>query len=78
LRLKKTRQNYALNNADLNHIFLDSATYDAHLSQSFDPHDWEIKSPKMSGYEDQGPVPSKFAAVQTSIERLFNFTKDLD
>ncbi|MFH4201871.1 spore coat protein CotH, partial [Acinetobacter baumannii] len=32
----------------------------------------------MSGYEDQGPVPSKFAAVQTSIERLFNFTKDLD
>lgn len=78
LRLKKTRQNYALNNADTKHIFLDSATYDAYLSQSFDSHDWEIKSPKMSGYEDQGPIPSKFAAVQTSIERLFNFTKDLD
>lgn len=78
LRLKKTRQNYALNNADTKHIFLDSATYDAYLSQSFDSHDWEIKSPKMSGYKDQGPIPSKFAAVQTSIERLFDFTKDLN
>lgn len=49
---KKTRQNYALDNSNLGHIFLDSATYTARLNEAFDHTDWKIKSPKMSGYVD--------------------------
>lgn len=77
LRLKKNRKNYALDNSNLSHIFLDSANWEAYLSESFDPADWEIKSPKMSGYVDQGAIPTKFKAVETSINRLFDFTKNL-
>ncbi|HFF2859819.1 TPA: CotH kinase family protein [Acinetobacter baumannii] len=77
LRLKKTRENYALNNADLNHIFLDNAEYRARLNASFNYTQWEIKSPKMKGYSDQGPIPSAFPTVQAAIDSLFNFTKGL-
>lgn len=78
LRLKKTRQNYAMNNADLKHIFLDSATYSAYLKEPFDPTDWEIKSPKMKNYVDQGPIPPAFENnVLASINRLFDFTSNL-
>ena len=74
-RHKKTRQNYALDNSNLGHIFLDSATYTARLNEAFDHTDWEIKSPKMSGYVDMGPVPN--ATVLANINRLFDFTRNL-
>ena len=74
-RHKKTRQNYALDNSNLGHIFLDSATYTARLNETFDYTDWEIKSPKMSGYEDMGPVPNP--TVLANINRLFDFTRNL-
>lgn len=78
LRLKKTRTNYALNNANLNHIFLDSGTYTALLKEPFDATDWEIKSPKMSGYKDLGLIPSAFNdTVKASCTRLFEFTSTL-
>ena len=78
LRLKKTRTNYALNNANTDHIFLDSGTYTALLKEPFDATDWEIKSPKMSGYSDLGPIPPAFAeTVGASCTRLFEFTRTL-
>ncbi|WP_180085231.1 CotH kinase family protein [Acinetobacter sp. YH12103] len=78
LRLKKTRTNYALNNANTDHIFLDSGTNSAYLKEPFDATDWEIKSPKMSGYDDLGPIPPAFTGtVGASCTRLFEFTSTL-
>lgn len=78
LRLKKARNNYALNNANTDHIFLDSGTYTAFLKEPFDATDWEIKSPKMSGYDDLAPIPPAFAeTVGVSCTRLFDFTRTL-
>ncbi|MCU4365650.1 CotH kinase family protein [Acinetobacter variabilis] len=78
LRLKKTRANYALNNANTDHIFLDSGTYTAFLKEPFDATDWEIKSPKMKGYSDLGPIPPDFTeTVGASCTRLFDFTRTL-
>lgn len=78
LRLKKTRTNYALNNANTDHIFLDSGTYTALLKEPFDASDWEIKSPKMKGYNDLGPIPPDFTeTVGASCARLFEFTRTL-
>ena len=76
LRLKKKRENYALNNKNKNHIFLDSATYTAYLKEAFDYTDWEAKSPKMSNYGGEGqPIPD--SDVLANITRLFNFTSNL-
>ncbi|QIY82576.1 hypothetical protein HER18_02970 [Chryseobacterium sp. NEB161] len=76
MRNKKTRENYSLNNKNKKHIFLDSATKTAYLGESFDPTDWEIKSPKMTGYVDGGAtVPD--TTVLTNINRLFYFTRNL-
>lgn len=76
LRLKKKRENYALNNKNNNHIFLDSATYTAYLKESFDYADWDVKSPKMSGYEGETkPIPN--SDVVAKATRLFDFTKNL-
>lgn len=78
LRLKKTRTNYALNNANTDHIFLDSGTYTAFLKEPFDASDWEIKSPKMKDYDDLGPIPTAFTeTVGASCTRLFEFTRTL-
>ena len=78
LRLKKSRQNYALDNSNINHIFLDSGTYTAFLKEPFDATDWEIKSPKMKGYKDLGIIPPAFAnTVGASCTRLFEFTRTL-
>lgn len=76
MRLKKKRENYALNNRDDNHVFIDSSTYTAYLRAAFRPSDWDVKSPRMTGYEEAGVIPNP--AVQTSIERLFNFTRNLN
>ena len=78
LRLKKARNNYALNNANTDHIFLDSGTYTAYLKEPFDATDWEIKSPKMKGYDDLGLIPPAFTeTVGASCTRLFEFTRTL-
>jgi hypothetical protein len=74
LRLKKTRENYALNNAVKEHIFLDNGDYEAFFTTGFVSSKWEIKSPKMTGYVDMGPVPD--ATVLAYINRFFNWTID--
>ena len=77
LKLKKGRVNYAMDKSDKSSIFLDSASsnYSAYLSQSFDASDWEVKNPKISGYEENGPISD--ADVLASIQRLWSFTTAL-
>lgn len=77
LKLKKSRQNYAMDNTNKTNIFLDCASSDnsAYISQTFDYSDWEIKSPKISGYVANGEVTD--ADVLAAITRLFSFTNNL-
>jgi hypothetical protein len=75
LKLKKNRKNYAMEKSVKNEIFLDSITYTAYLNQSFRYEDWELKNPKISGYEEGGEITD--AEVLANIERLFGFTSDI-
>ena len=74
LRLKKTRENYALDNKNLNHIFLDNIDYNATLIAGFNPAKWELKSPKMTRYVEGGTIPT--VSVNDSVQRFFNWMKD--
>jgi len=77
LKLKKSKPNYALDDTDTDNIFLDAASsgYTAYLSQSFDYSDWELKSPKITGYEANGAISD--AGVLAAIENLWDFTTDI-
>lgn len=77
LKLKKSKPNYALDDSSKLNIFLDSASssYTAYLSQAFDYTDWELKSPKITGYVENGPISD--TDVLASINRIFSFTNDL-
>lgn len=78
LRLKKTRENYSLDNSNSNHIFLDSITYSANLgSKTYSSIeqlkiDFEFKSPKNIN-----------TTTSNNVLRLFNwfnkvFTNSID
>lgn len=73
LRHKKTRENYALDNTNLNHIFLDSYLYNAFLHEGFTAAKWELKSPKMTGYIEGGTIPN--ATVESKVVRLFDWMR---
>lgn len=75
LRLKKTRDNYALDRDNKKHIFLDSSTYTAYYSQVFDYTDWDLKSPRVSGYVEAGPIND--TEVLANINRVFDFLSNL-
>lgn len=75
LRLKKTRDNYALDRDNKNHIFLDSSTYTAYYAQTFRPSDWDLKSPRVTGYEEAGPINDP--VVLANINRVFDFMINL-
>lgn len=77
LKLKKSKPNYALNDSDKLDIFLDAASSGntAYLSQSFDYTDWDLKSPKIAGYSENGPISD--AEVLANIQRLWSFTTNL-
>lgn len=75
LKLKKTRQNYAMEKNNKSEIFLDSITTNAFLHNPFNHEDWELKNPKIKGYEEGGEITD--AGVLANIERLFDFTSDL-
>lgn len=85
IRLKKTRQNYAMEKSQKSMIFLDASNYNyteggvtyrtSNLSIPFDHRGWELKNPKLKNYEDGGEIPD--AGVLANIERLFNFTSNL-
>lgn len=72
-RMKKKRENYRMDSANLNNIFLDSAVNTGiNLAAPFNPANWDLKSPKLSGYEEAGNIPN--AIVLASINRFFNWT----
>ena len=77
LKLKKGKPNYALDDSNTDNIFLDAASsnYTAYLSQSFDYTDWELKSPKITGYSPNGQITD--AGVLADIQSLWSFTTDL-
>ncbi|MDH5825775.1 CotH kinase family protein [Sphingobacterium faecium] len=75
-RLKKTRENYAIDRDNKSHIYLDSVTYTAYLKDPFDYTDWEAKSPRMTDYQGEG-MPITDATVLANINRLFSFTNNL-
>ncbi|WP_336834422.1 hypothetical protein [Sphingobacterium siyangense] len=75
LRLKKTRDNYALDRDNKNHIFLDSSTYTAYYAQAFRPSDWDLKSPRLTGYEEGGLINDP--VVLANINRVFDFMTNL-
>ena len=77
LKLKKGKPNYALDDSNTDNIFLDAASsnYTAYLSQSFDYTDWELKSPKITGYTPNGQITD--AGVLADIQSLWAFTTDL-
>ncbi|WP_149525632.1 CotH kinase family protein [Sphingobacterium hotanense] len=73
-RLKKHRSNYGMDSANNNHIFLDasSSNLTAYFHEPFDSVDWEVRNPKISGYEGENmPVPA--GPVLDSINRFFNW-----
>lgn len=74
-RLKKRRENYSLNRDNMNHIFLDSSTMQAYMGRPFNPANWDLKSPRMSGYEEAGPIPDP--EVQAKCERLFDWLSNI-
>ena len=83
LKLKKTRDNYAMSKKNNSEIFLDSVSTSAFLHEPFNYADWEVKNPKMSGYEiiehddrDEG-VPIPVESVRLACERLFQFTSSI-
>lgn len=75
LRLKKTRDNYALDRDNKKHIFLDSSTYGAFYARPFNPVDWDLKSPRVSGYQEGGVINDP--AVMDSITRVWDFMNNL-
>jgi hypothetical protein len=81
IKLKKSRGNYAMVKNIKTEIFLDCLGYDerpghsAKLSDTFDYAAWELRNPKISGYDAGQPITD--AAVLANINRLFGFTSDL-
>lgn len=78
LKLKKTRQNYAMEKSHKEQIFLDAKIDNDHpapLERQFDYTCWDLKNPKIKGYEEGQEITD--ATVMANINRLFNYTTDL-
>lgn len=79
LKLKKTRQNYAMQKSQKKQIFLDAKIDNEHPAPLYVPFDyscWDLKNPKIKNYEEGMPITD--ATVMASINHLFEFTNDLD
>lgn len=74
LKLKKTRQNYAMFKNNKKQIFLDTYNYKGYFNKGFSADGWEVKNPKIKGYEAGGEISD--TEVLNSITRFFDFTKD--
>lgn len=71
IKHKKTRQNYAMDKNVKSQIFLDSINYKSWLKEGFDHTAWDLKNPKIKGYEEGDEISD--AEVKGNIERLFNY-----
>lgn len=76
LKLKKTRQNYAMFKNNKKQIFLDTYNYKGYFNKGFSADGWEVKNPKIKGYEAGGEISD--TEVLNSITRFFDFTKDFN
>ena len=66
----KKRNNYNIDNSNPNHVQLGDAIGQQNL-YSFTPSQWELRSPKVSGYEEGQPISD--SNVMSKINRLFSF-----
>ena len=66
----KKRNNYNIDNSNPNHVQLGDAIGQQNL-YSFTPSQWELRSPKVSGYEEGQPITD--SNVMSKINRLFSF-----
>lgn len=71
-RLKKTRENYRMNNNVKSNILLDGGWMST--LQSFDYTKWEVRSPKIAGYSEGMPITD--AQVLGDIMRLSTWLDD--
>ena len=76
LKLKKSRQNYAMFKNNKKQIFLDTYNYKGYFNKGFSADGWEVKNPKIKGYEAGGEISD--TEVLNSITRFFDFTKDFN
>lgn len=70
-RMKKKRENYRMDSGNLNNIFLDSAVNTGISLATWNPAHWDLKSPKISGYEEAGPITNP--TVLASITRYYDW-----
>ena len=75
IKTKKHRKNYGMQKAVKDEIFLDSITYTAFLNEPFNYADWELKNPKLDGYDEGMPITD--ASVSANINRLFSFLNNI-
>lgn len=75
LKLKKSRQNYAMEKSVKSQIFMDALNGNGVLNTAFNPAGWNIKNPKMKNYEEGGQVPD--AEVLANINRLFDWLSNI-
>lgn len=68
-RLKKERTNVMINRDNPNHVWLDNE--DDVSWTTFDYSDWKLRSPRVSGYVDAGPITD--TAVMTKINRWWTW-----
>ena len=75
LKLKKTRQNYAMEKSTKAQIFLDAQGENrSFFNQAFREDGWDLKNPKIKGYEEGGTITD--TGVLENIQRLWSFTTD--
>ena len=73
-RIKKERDNYMINNANPNHIFLDNEI--GINWTTFMPSNWKVRSPKLKGYEDGGEIAD--TALMTKLTRWWDWFKGIN
>ena len=70
-RIKKDAKNYRIDNKKKTNIFLANSNIDDLKWNIFDHTQWELRSPKLSGYTENGAIPD--ADVLSKIQRLWNW-----
>ena len=70
-RIKKDAKNYRIDNKKKTNIFLANSNIEDLKWNIFDHTQWELRSPKLSGYTENGAIPD--ADVLSKIQRLWNW-----
>ena len=71
-RQRRENENYRIDSAIKKNIYLANSNLDAiRLGNGFNAAQWELKSPKLTGYAENGTIPD--ANVLADINRLFDW-----